>query len=359
MRPTTSTASSAEAPEKRDAVLEAASRAGSSGLIATEPSTVRWLLCGRGRPVVSSTATYLVVVGGDDAVVLAPDNEGPRVAAEERFEELGYRVELFPWHEGPEAILGKLAPDFAAETDLGGAIPALRRSLRPQETERYRTAARDTADALEEALRRVQPEATELDVAADIAAACVRRGLVAPVNLVGGEGRQETFRHPIPTDARIGRHALLAVTAERHGLFTSLTRIVSFGAPPSELARAVRVAAEVDAAMLAASRPGTGVDEVLRIAAAGYERHGFPNEWHQHHQGGIAGYAGREVIATPNDSTPLSERCAVTWNPSVKGGGESEDTALVGPDGIEILTRTPDLPEVEAGGMVRAGILVA
>jgi Xaa-Pro dipeptidase len=357
--PSTSTVSSAsaEAASKREAVLEAASRRGFPGVVATEPGTVRWLLCGRGRPVAFGAAAYIVVIGEEETVVLHPDIEASQVIAEERLEELGGRVETFPWFEGPDAALGKLAPGFVAAVELEAEIGPLRRELRPEEVDRYRAAAQDTAAAMVETLAAVSPNATELDTAAELGAACLRRGLSTPVLLTGGEGRQEVHRHPIPTRAPLGRHALLAVTAERAGLHVSITRLVSFGDPPAELARRVRVAAEVDAAMLVASRPGTPLGEILQVGADAYEQRGFPEEWRRHHQGGITGYAGREVFATPGKTAPLPRVGAVAWNPSVTGGGKSEDTALV-TEGLEILTRTPELPELELDGLPRPGILV-
>ena len=156
-----------------------------------------------------------------------------------------------------------------------------------------------------EGLEALAPETSEHEAAAALGAACLARGLSTPVLLAGGEGRRERHRHPIPTAAPLGRHALLAVTAEREGLHVSITRLLSFGEPPEELANRVRAAAEVDAAMLGASRPGTPVNEILRVAAETYERLGFPEEWRRHHQGGITGYAGREVFATPGDATPI------------------------------------------------------
>ena len=56
--------------------------------------------------------------------------------------------------------------------------------------------------------------------------------------------------------------------------------------------------------------------------------------------------------------TPLPRAGAVAWNPSVTGGGKSEDTALVTEAGLEIVTRTPELPEVELGGLPRPAILI-
>jgi Xaa-Pro aminopeptidase len=357
--PSTSIASSAEAAAKREAVLVAASRRGFSGVVATEAATVRWLLCGRGRPVVFGVAAYIVVLGEGATVVLHPDIEASRVESEERLVELGVRVETFPWYEGPDSALEELARGFAREPELADEIGALRRKLGPEELERYRAAGRDTAAAMVETLERLEPGLTENEAAAELAAACLGRGLSTPVLLAGGEGRLERHRHPIPTGAPLGGHALLAVTAERHGLHVSMTRLLSFGEPPAELMRRARVAAEVDAAMLAASRPEMPVNEILRVAADAYVRHGFPEEeWRRHHQGGITGYAGREVFATPTDSTPLPRSCAVAWNPSVSGGGKSEDTALVTEAGLEVVTRTPKLPELELCGFVRPAVVI-
>jgi antitoxin VapB len=152
-------------------------------------------------------------------------------------------------------------------------------------------------------------------------------------------------RHPLPTEATIGGSALLAFTAEREGLHVSMTRIVSFGPPPHALAERVRKAAEVDAAVLAASRPGASLGELFEVLARAYGT----EEWRRHHQGGITGYRGREVFATPGDATVLPSACAVAWNPSVTGGGKSEDTALVTAAGVEVVTRTPQLPELDNG----------
>jgi antitoxin VapB len=175
--------------------------------------------------------------------------------------------------------------------------------------------------------------------------------------LVAGDGRQRVHRHPLPTEAALGRHALLAITAEREGLHVSLTRLVSFGTPPDELRSLVQATAEIDAAMLAASVPGAATGDVLGVAATAYEAHGFPDEWRYHHQGGLTGYRGREVFAVPGEPTPLPSSCAVAWNPSITGGAKSEDTALVSDDGVEIVTRTEDLGEIDTDGLPRPGIV--
>src|SRR5438270_9607994 len=83
-----------EAARKRLAALESAGPFQTS-----DPADVRWLLCGRGRPVSAGSSPYTVVVEAGVARVLYQDIEASRVAAEERWEELGYEPVPWPWFE--------------------------------------------------------------------------------------------------------------------------------------------------------------------------------------------------------------------------------------------------------------------
>jgi Xaa-Pro dipeptidase len=330
-----------EAARKRRLALE------SAGPFQTnDPADVRWLLCGRGRPIAAGSSPYAVRVTDKEARVLYQDIEASRVATDERWHELGYEPVAHPWHEP--------APNGLPEPDLS----ALRRSLGPEELARYRAAGHDVADAFVESLERLRPEWRELDATAELAGRLHQRGFTTPVLLAGGEARAPVHRHPLPTEERLGRFALLAVTAERDGLHVSMTRIVSFGAAPTELRERVWTAAQADGAVLAAAQPGASVGALFDVLAGTYAALGLPDEWRLHHQGGLTGYAGRELFATPGDPTILPEACAVAWNPSVTGGGKSEDTALISGEGVEVITRTAQLPELAtATGIPRAAVI--
>ncbi|HEY2938960.1 MAG TPA: M24 family metallopeptidase [Gaiellaceae bacterium] len=343
-----------EAERKRRAALEAA---GGAPLVVSAPENVRWLLCGRGRPVDVGSADYTVVLRDGEAFVLYAGIEQSRVESEERFEELGYEPIPFPWHEGREATVSRLAPRARTDGELERELAPHRQGLGDEEVERYRAAGADAAAAFVEAIGTLRPELTELEAAGELARATRNRDLIARVNLVAGEERQPVHRHPLPTSAPLGRHALLAFTVERDGLHVSMTRIVSFGPPPERLVHLVRAAAEVDAAVISASRPGARHGELFDVIAEAYERAGFSEEWRRHHQGGLTGYKGREVFAVPGEPTPLPPAGAVAWNPSITGGGKSEDTVLVTAAGHEILTRTPELPELETAGLPRPAIV--
>jgi antitoxin VapB len=335
-----------EAERKRGVALEAA---GGAALVVSAPENVRWLLCGRGRPVDVGGADYTVVLRDGEGFVLYPDIERSRVEAEERLEELGYETVPYPWHEGGAATVAGVAGAGArADGEVAAALAPHRRELCEEEAERYRAAGADAAAAFVEAIGSLRPELTEVEAAAELAGAGRRRDLIARVNLVAGAQRQPVHRHPLPTSAPLGSHALLAFTVERAGLHVSMTRIVSFGPAPERLADLVRASAEVDAAVISASRPGATHGELFDVIADAYDRQGFPEEWRRHHQGGLTGYKGREVFAVPGEQTPLPSLGAVAWNPSVTGGGKSEDTVLVSSAGREVLTRTPELPELDA-----------
>lgn len=228
-------------------------------------------------------------------------------------------------------------------------LAELRRALAEEELARYRAAGADAARAFTDALSDLGPELTEHDAAGALAGRLHALGFTTPVVLVGGEARAPVHRHPLPTRARLGAFALLAASVERDGLYVSLTRIVSFGAPPAELEARVHAAAKVDAAVLEASRPGATLGELFESIARAYDQQGFPEEWRRHHQGGLTGYRSREAFAKPGGATVLPDACAVAFNPSVSGGGKSEDTALVTRGGVEVVTRTPDLPLLDNG----------
>lgn len=354
----TSTVSSAEAERKRTLLLDAAA---AEAVVASSPATVRWLLCGRGRPVSTTGphADYTVVLTRERAAVLHPDIESSRVEAEERFDELGFETIAFPWHEGSEralrAALAGARPD--AGDELEAAAATLRRQLGEEELRRYRTAGADAAEAMVETLAALSEDGTELEAASELGSRLRRRGFTTPVLLAAGQERQGVHRHPLPTGATLGRHALLAATAERHGLHVSLTRIVSFGRAPQELVELCRAAAAVDAVALRGSRPGRTLGDVFEDLEAAYAAEGFPAEWRRHHQGGLTGYLGREAFAVPGGPTLIPSSAAVAWNPSLTGGAKSEDTALVIDDEVEVVTRTPELPEWRFGGLSRPAVV--
>ena len=279
--------------------------------------------------------------------------EAPRLTREERLGELGWEVVASPWYETTDAVsaltrglaVGCDGPQAGA-TDLSGGLARLRADLTPAEGERFRGLGRLCAAAMDDAIRAVQPGQTEHAIAARLAFEAERRGVQAVVNLIATDERIVNFRHPVPKARALERYAMLVLCGRQYGLVCSITRLVHFGAMPTDLRRKVEAVARIDATYIEATRPGTSLGDIFRRGMQAYAAAGFPDEWQLHHQGGPAGYEPREIVATPTATACVSIGQAYAWNPSITGA-KSEDTILIGANGPEVLTAIPGWPSLE------------
>ena len=196
---------------------------------------------------------------------------------------------------------------------------------------------------MDAAARAVRPGQTEHQIGGLLAGEAECRGVQAIVNLVATDGRVSAFRHPLPTEKVLDRYAMLVLCGRRWGLVRSLTRFVHFGRLPGDLRGRAEAVAEVDATFIAATRPGETLGGIFQRGRAAYAAAGFPDEWRLHHQGGLAGYEPREVVATPGSTDPVVAGQVYAWNPSITGT-KSEDTILVGEAENEVLTHIEGWP---------------
>jgi hypothetical protein len=85
-----------------------------------------------------------------------------------------------------------------------------------------------------------------------------------------------------------------------------------------------------------ATRPGRTLAEAFADCRRFYAEAGFPEEWRLHHQGGLTGYASRELIATPATDAVIEAGQAFAWNPSV-AGAKAEETFVLTEHGPELV----------------------
>ncbi|MEO6655073.1 MAG: M24 family metallopeptidase, partial [Pyrinomonadaceae bacterium] len=163
--------------------------------------------------------------------------------------------------------------------------------------------------------------------------------------LAAADERIAQFRHPVPTSKRWSKTLLLVICSKRRGLITSLSRVVCVGHVPDELKSKTEAAAYVNAALLDATRPGTTGGGLYRTAANAYAEKGFADEIDRHHQGGAAGYRTREWVAHPQSRDIVPTDQAFAWNPSITGT-KVEETCIATAEGIEIISSSPDFPQI-------------
>ncbi|MEY7848337.1 M24 family metallopeptidase [Natrarchaeobius sp. A-rgal3] len=321
------------------------------------PNSFAWLTGGNNVVDREGDAGVAAVSYDGETVTILTDNiEADRIADEELpdLESVDVTLERFPWYTSSlaEAIGARVGSDerAAADVDVPGleeVDPAsIRQPLTERDRDRYRELGRDTAVAVESVCRQLRADDTEHEVASALLVSLSAREVEAPVVLVGGAERAQRYRHYTPTTAELGDYALVSVTAQRDGLHASCTRTVAFD-PPAWLEERHEAAARVETTALAATRDvadtGGNAGDVFGAIQDAYAGVGYDGEWELHHQGGAAGFAGREWIATPEGDDPVLEPMAYAWNPTVQGA-KSEDTVLVDDGELEVLTRSGDWP---------------
>ena len=351
-------ASAADRAIKRRRVLDILDAKGQDSLLLTTHTALAWFLDGSrvhislaGDPI----AALLVDRDGDHLVTF--NNEAGRIAAEEL--PAGVSLHTVPWYGNlydAAAAVGHSSGGGAgtplAEASVATELRAARQQLLPGESARYAHLSAELAGIMTDELSTARPDTTEFELVSALAGRVVGAGAEPLVLLCNGNSRSD-FRHPLATHAPLGRRAMAVVCARRDGLVANITRWVRFDAgTPGELDAESRIAA-VEADTFDATVPGARLDHVFSEIKAAYVRHGFGAEqWEQHHQGGPAGYAGRDprVTAAATDAVVLNQ--PFTWNPSGPGV-KIEDTVQLTESGIKVLTVDDRWPAATVNGLQR------
>ena len=279
----------------------------------------------------------------------------------------GYEPIDFTWEDekaNPSLVAGLARSLVSDDLPLGSdlalgstvrvvdtAIARARYKLTTAEIDRFRVLGREAGEAIGKMARSLTPGLSEHEVASQALTALANIGADSIVTLVAADDRLRHFRHPVPTDLRWEKTLMVVVCARRSGLIVSLTRIVCAGPIPDDLRQRTGATAEVNAKLLAATRPGVSGAELYDLAARAYSEVGFPGEERLHHQGGAAGYRTRDWVAHPGCTEVVQDSQAFAWNPSITGS-KVEETCIAFEDGIEIITTTQGWPALtsEADG---------
>lgn len=326
-------------------------------------------------------ANSLFVTKGGDAYYVGNTIEQGRVMDEE-LAGLECGVRSFLWFDDSAANIVKkefsgkfVSDDGSLGENVNGKLTMLRALLTPAELEKYRVLGKLAAESMLATLDSIEEGMSEADIAAKLLAEGSKRRCQVPVFLVAADERITKYRHPIPTQAamldgplkeRVVRGYVMVVGCFlREGLVVSMTRFKRVGEIPLFVPDAYNRICAVDAAMQEATQPGATLGDVFGACQRAYKEFGFPeNEWHNHHQGGATGYAGRTCKGSPGEKFLILDDAwrkrvydvsgiaaefgmAFAWNPSAVGV-KSEDTFILTANGKkEIVSATPSLPMVD------------
>ncbi|PQZ97711.1 peptidase M24 [Arthrobacter sp. MYb224] len=342
---------------------------GADAILLSTAGTLSWYLAGaRTHVSLAGPPALRVLVHREGCEIATPLSEADRLLAEELRKVPEARLHILDWHESlddyaawcPEVRGLEVLSEARVEVQLRG----LRTVLSDAEVSRYRGLCVAVAGIFTQVLGEASPEDSERDIAARLSAAAISLGGEVLVALVCGDSRS-AFRHPLPTKALLGRKAMAVLCVRRGGLIANVTRWVRFGDPlPGEL-EAEHAILQVEHEIFRSLQPGTELRSMLPVVQAAYPLHGFdPQEWQNHHQGGIAGYNGRDPRLTPDATDLIRPNQAFAWNPSAVQDAMTfkvEDTVLLiehgGKPTVEVLSVDPRWPVIRVGNLDRPAVL--
>ena len=357
--------------EKERRARELMDAQGLDALAISTTANFAWLTCGGSNYVgiASETGVATAVITRDAKYIVCNNIEAGRMADEEVSGQ-GFEFATFMWYEPRNdqiireiAAGGALGSDVPIEgaKDAAAALDPYRYSLTSEEIERYGRVGRIAGTCLAAAAGELEPGMTEHEIAAIMNCHVFAFGAVPIVTLVAADERIAKYRHPIPTEKKLQKCAMLVVGVKKWGLIVSATRLVHFGPLTDELKRKHDAVTQVDAAFIAGAKPGVNMRDVFKHALNVYKQTGFADEWQLHHQGGPTGYKPRDIKVHAGTDAAVVENQAFAWNPSITGT-KSEDTIIAMADGPRVLSSSENWPmiEVEADGVTlqRSDILV-
>ena len=319
------------------------------GLILTTQHSFAWLTGGRGFiNTATEEACCKILITHSSALLIVNNIEKERLKSEEGCR-LFDEVLSFNWFEnsGDIRLIQSFTEgqDIVYESDVEEELLLIRTRLTPYDIERLVELGRDAANVMETLCEEVKRGQTEWEISAQLAMKCKRLNIEPVVNLVASDERVFSYRHPLPTSKTVNQYILVALGARRHGLVVSLSRLVHFGRVPDELKRKQEAVTAVDAVYIGNTVPGVSYDSIFRKGIDEYKKQGFPEEWKNHHQGGLTGFRSREHRVTLDSSYQIYPNQAFAWNPTMSGV-KSEDTIITHSDGHNVITHTGNFPEI-------------
>ena len=229
-------------------------------LLLRRVSSFAWATCGAASYVNTATTegAASLLITRERLYLVTNVIEAPRLEQEEKLAEQGWEFQISPWETPLQAlhclVSGlSLASDvpFPGAKDISAEIARLRTRLTPEEGERFRQLGCLCAETMTAAAQHIHPGLSEFQIAALVGSEAQQRGVQPIVNLVATDERAYRFRHPLPTEKKLDRYAMLILSGRRRGLVCSITRLVHFGRLPDDLRWRIAATAQVNAAYIA------------------------------------------------------------------------------------------------------------
>ncbi len=323
----------AEFQDKLMRLRAAIAEAGADGVVLDTAKNVSWLTGMRTYVSVATDQSLArLIVLPDRVLALTSNNEVERFEEEEA-RGLPLVWDAYPWFDAgirdvktTRAISGHR---MVQEAELESRLLNLRVCLSEPERARARRYGAIVGRVIYEVAASLHAGMTENDVAGALSGRLMAEGFQPLVVLVAADHRCGLRPHPLPTTLPIRHRALMAVSVlVPQGLILSVTRQAVLEEPTELEEREHHALQTIFTAITSAASAGTEAPALWETVREAYAANGFPDGFLHHHQGGLAGYQGRETFLRPDSTWMVPASGLLAFNPT-GGATKAEDTILV------------------------------
>ena len=345
---------SKEIQEKEKRIQEYMANKKLDGIILNRSDNWAWITGGRNDRIIYTTEysmMYLIITKDLKKYCITPNVESNRLEIED-LGDIDYKIYSFPWYDDSqkEALFRKIIKDkkFASDVEsingvnkLDEDFNRLRFSLTENEIIKYRQLGKWCRESIEDTARSIEKGITEQEISGIAIGKLGMFGIFPHVLMVGSDERIFNFRHPLTTNKKVKKYVIIVLCGSKWGLVLAMSRLVHFGEISKELNNKMKKVTEIEAKLIANSRPGKSFSDISKVINDSYEKAGYPDMWKLHYQGGPIGYNVREYSWTPDNDRVFYDNQAIAWNPTITGV-KSEDTFISMNGNIEFISYKKD-----------------
>lgn len=319
------------------------------GVVLLMPAHVAWFTGGMNvRGLIADGERPGIYTNGRQRWLLASNIDAQRLFDEE-LDGLGFQLKEWQWSIGRAVLLGELVTGKRFATDrpfpnMPMVNDRLRLELRPLtdfEQTLYTSLGRAVVHAVEATARSLDRGESEREIAGHLAHRLYRHGVEATSVSIAADGRAKRIRRAGFTEAMVEKTCYLQATGCRDGLYVTVGRTVSFGAPDDEFRKEFDTAAKMAAIYRAMSVPGETVASATEAARKLVMNTPHEYEWRFSQPGYGAGRFAVEELRKAGQDEKFALGWPLVWQTKI-GTASIVDTVIV--DQYSSLPATP--PEV-------------
>ena len=321
---------------------------GADGVVLDAAKNVTWLSGMRTYVSVATEGSLArLIVLPDRVLALTSNNEVERLAEEEA-PGLPLAWDAYPWYDtsirDAKTARATAGLRMVEETRLEPWLLNLRVCLSEPERERARLYGPVVGRVIYDVAVSLVSGMTENDVAGALSGRLMAEGFQPLVVLVAADHRCGFRPHPLPTALPVHHRALMAVSVMvPGGLILSVTRQAVLNEPTDVEVREHRALQTIFTTITSAATAKVRAPELWETVREAYAVNGFPDGFEHHHQGGLAGYQGRETFLRPDSTWMVPDWGLLAFNPT-GGATKAEDTVLVEGNRFTPVTLAPGTP---------------